>query len=156
MNQTHPTPEEIVNYLHGELSPSRDAAIHAHIAGCAECTQARDDELSLTALLRAHAKAQERDLPQGVVASIRAAVAQRPPSLWERLSAAFRPAVAVPVAIAIAAFLYFGVRSMHGTARASTIDASYFIDCHAMQSAATPLSDDDPLPPALTSDDGSQ
>lgn len=150
MNKLHPTPEEIVDYLHGELSPEQDAAIHAHLATCDECVEIRDAEQSLTEVLRAHAKAQERELPPGVVATIRDAVRYQPPSLWERVSAAFRPAIAVPVALALAAFVYFGFKLAHGPAVASTISASNYVDCHAALSQTTPLSDDDPTPPLLT------
>lgn len=153
MNQLHPTSEEIVDYLHGELSPARDAAIHAHLAGCSECCEVRESELSLTEMLRAYARADERDLPSGVVATIRGRVQYKPPSLWEQLSAAFRPAVAVPIAIAIAAFIYFGFRLAHGPAVASTIDASYYVQSHAALSSTTPLSEDEPLPGALSDDD---
>ena len=66
MNQTHPTPDELVDYLHGELPAPRSAAIAAHVAGCPECADARDAEVSVTQLLRAHARAQERELPPGV------------------------------------------------------------------------------------------
>lgn len=153
MNQLHPTPDEIVDYLHGELPPERDAEIYAHLATCRECAELRDAELSLTEQLRANARAEERELPAGIVATIREAVHARPPSLWERLSTAFRPAIAVPVAIAIAAFFYFGFKAAHGPAAAATIDASYYVDSHAALSTATPLSQDYPVPPTLTSDD---
>lgn len=152
MNQLHPTSDEIVDYLHGEVSPARDAAIHAHLAGCADCAEIRDSELSLTEMLKAYARAEERELPSGVVATIRAKVQYQPPSLWERLSAAFRPAIAVPVAIAIAAFIYFGFRFAHGPAAASTIDASYYVDSHAALTSTTPLSEDQPVPGTLTDD----
>ena len=106
--------------------------------------------------LRAYARADERELPAGVVATIRATVQYQPPSLWERLSAAFRPAVAVPIAIAIAAFIYFGFRLAHGPAVASTIDASYYVESHAALSSTTPLSEDEPIPGALRDDDQSR
>lgn len=152
MNQTHPTPEEIVDYLHGEVPPATDAAIAAHLAGCAECQEIRDNEVSLTELLRAHAKAEERELPPSVVANIWESVAPRSTSIWERLGAAFRPAVAVPVAIAIAAFLYFAFKTAHGPVHAATIDAGYYVNCHAALSAATPLSTDEPAPQDPASD----
>lgn len=152
MNQTHPTPEEIVDYLHGELSPADDAAVAAHIAGCTECTEIRDNEVSLTELLVAHAKAEERELPPSVVAKIWEGVAPRRTSVWERLSAAFRPAVAVPVAIAVAAFIYFSFKTAHGPAHAATIDAGYYVDSHAALSAETPLSPDQPGPQILAGD----
>ena len=152
MNQTHPTPDELVDYLHGELPAPRSAAIAAHIAGCSECADARDAEVSLTQLLRDHARAQERELPPGVVFGIWEKLRNSPPSVWERLSAALRPAIAVPVAIAIAAFLFFSIKVAHGPAHAATIDAGYYVENHAALDAATPLSEDDPIPQALASD----
>jgi anti-sigma factor RsiW len=152
MNQTHPTPEEIVDYLHGELPPTAAAAVAAHLPGCAECQEVRDNEVSLTELLRAHAKAEERELPPSVVAKIWEGVAPRKTSLWEQLGAAFRPALAVPVAIAIAAFLYFSFKTAHGPAHAATIDAGYYVNSYAALSVATPLSPDEPAPQTITSD----
>jgi anti-sigma factor RsiW len=152
MNQTHPTSDELVDYLHGELPAPRSAAIAAHIAGCSECADARAAEVSLTQILRDHALAQERELPSGVVSGIWEQVRNRPPSVWERFSAALRPAFAVPVAIAIAAFLFFSIKVAHGPAHAATIDAGYYVENHAALDAATPLSEDDPIPQALASD----
>jgi anti-sigma factor RsiW len=152
MNQTHPTPDELVDYLHGELPAPRSAAIAAHIAGCSECADARDAEVSLIQLLRDHARAQEREVPPGVVFGIWEKLRNSPPSVWERLSAALRPAIAVPVAIAIAAFLFFSIKVAHGPAHAATIDAGYYVENHATLDAATPLSEDDPIPQALASD----
>jgi anti-sigma factor RsiW len=152
MNQTHPTPDELVDYLHGELPAPRSAAIAAHVAGCPECADARDAEVSVTQLLRAHARAQERELPSRVVSGIWEKLRSRRTSVWERFSAALRPAIAVPVGIAIAAFLFFSIKVAHGPAHAATIDARYYVENHATLDAATPLSEDDPIPQALASD----
>ncbi|MGC2633821.1 MAG: zf-HC2 domain-containing protein [Candidatus Cybelea sp.] len=152
MNQTHPTSDELVDYLHGELPPPRSAAIAAHIAGCSECADARAAEVSLTQLLRDHALEQERELPPGVVSGIWEKLRNRPPSVWERFSAALRPAIAVPVAIAIAAFLFFSIKVAHGPAHAATIDAGYYVENHAALDAGTPLSEDDPIPQTLAND----
>jgi anti-sigma factor RsiW len=151
MNQIHPTPDELVDYLHGELPAARNAAIAAHIAGCPECADARDAEVSLTQLVRAHARAQERELPAGVVFGIREKLRSQP-SVWERLRAALRPAIAVPVAIAIAAFLFFSIKVAHGPAHAATISAGYYVESYATLDAATPLSEDDPIPQTLATD----
>jgi anti-sigma factor RsiW len=152
MSQIHLTPDELVDYLHGELPATRSAAIAAHIAGCPECADARDAEVSLTQILRAHSQAQERELPASVVSGIWEQVRSRPPSVWERLSAALRPAIAVPVAVAIAAFLFFSIKVAHGPAHAATIDAGYYVENHATLDAATPLSQDDPIPQTLAND----
>jgi anti-sigma factor RsiW len=152
MSEMHPTPDELVDYLHEELPAARSAAIAAHVAGCPECADARDAEVSVTQLLRAHARAQERELPPGVVSGIWERLRSRPPSVWERFSAALRPAIAVPVGIAIAAFLFFTVKVAHGPAHAATIDAGYYVESHATLDAATPLSEDDPTPQTLAND----
>jgi hypothetical protein len=68
------------------------------------------------------------------------------------LSAALRPAIAVPVAIAIAAFLFFSIKVAHGPAHAATIDAGYYVENYATLDAATPLSADDPIPQTLAND----
>jgi len=154
MNQTHPTLEQIIDHLHGELPDVQDAAVHGHIADCPSCAQARDTEMQLTDLLRAHARAQERDLPQGVLAGIRSAVERTPaPSFWERLQAAFRPVVLVPVAAALAAVLYFGLSARHSKAVAAPIDASYYVQNHAALAATTPFSEESAMPALLTSND---
>ncbi len=156
MSEMHLTPDELVDYLHGEVPAARSAAIAAHIAGCPECADARDAEASLTKVLRAHAQSQERELPPAVVSRIWEQVRYRPPSVWERLSAALRPAIAVPVAIAVAAFLFFTIQVAHGPALAATINAASYVENHAALDAATPLSEDDPIPQTLANDDSTR
>jgi len=152
MNQTHPTIEQIVDYLHGELSPAEDAAMHAHLAACSECEEHRNAEVALTETLRAHALAAERDLPPGVVASVRARVARpEKPDLWESLRAVFRPVVFVPATAAIAVMLYFGFGVRHAGRGPVAIDASAYVDSHAAMAATTPFSEEPPV--TLTSDD---
>lgn len=154
MNQTHPSPEQIVDYLHGELPDAQDAALHAHLAECAQCSHVRDEEMQLTDLLREHARSAERELPQGVVASIRSEIERSASaSFWERVRAAFRPVVAVPVVAALAAVLYFGMSARHSKAVASSIDASYYVESHAALTATTPFSAESAMPTLLTSND---
>jgi anti-sigma factor RsiW len=151
MNETHLTVEQLVDYLHGELPPQEDAAAHAHLAGCPDCSEARDAEASLSELLRAHARSEERELPAGVVARIWDAVDNaRAPSLWARLFTAMRPAVALPAAVALALALYFARTLPHGTPK---IDAAYYVENHAALTATTPFAQDSPLPVVLTSDE---
>lgn len=152
MNQTHLSTEELADYLHGELLAPREAAVRAHIMSCPTCEQARAQEASLIEALRAHARRAERELPESVIANIRAAVAQQPPTFWDRLRLALRPAVLLPSAAAVALALYFGFTAMHGTARATTIEPAYYIDNHAAMTATAPFSDEAPVPPMLTSE----
>lgn len=151
MNETHPTREQLVDFLHGELPARDDAAVHAHVAACGECAQAHADEAALTGLLRTHAAAEERELPESVVANIRAAVAQKPSAL-ERLRSALRPVILVPAAAAVAVALYIGFVTVRAPVRATTIDAAYYVDSHAALSANAPFSEDAPMPAMLTSD----
>jgi anti-sigma factor RsiW len=151
MNETHPSIEQIVDYLHGELSVADDAAIHAHLASCQSCEERRSDEAEVTDTLRAHARAQERELPPGVVARIRGAI-ERPVPVWERLHAAFRPVVAVPAAVALAVILYLGFGPRH-RAVATPVDAAYYVNDHAALSDVTPFAQDASLPDVLTSND---
>ena len=44
MNQSHLSPDQLVDYTRGELSARDDAAVHAHLAECAECASAHDAE----------------------------------------------------------------------------------------------------------------
>lgn len=153
MNQSHPTPEELVDYLYGELSPPRDAAVHAHLAECLPCAHAYEAESSLTEVLRAHARGQERELPYRVVLAIRDSVANAaPPPAWERIRLALRPVVLIPAAAALAVALYFGV-SGHRSSPATPIGAAYYVNDHAALTATTPFSEDAPVPAMLTSDD---
>jgi anti-sigma factor (TIGR02949 family) len=154
MNETHLTVERLVDYLHGELSPQEDAAVHAHLAECRECSEARDAETSLSELLRAHARTEERELPAGVVARIWDAIDNaRAPSPWQRLLAAMRPAIALPAAAALALALYFARTLPHGMLGTPKIDAAYYVENHAALTATTPFAEDSPLPVVLTSDE---
>ncbi|MBV8343464.1 MAG: zf-HC2 domain-containing protein [Candidatus Eremiobacteraeota bacterium] len=153
MNETHPTPEQLVDYVHGELPAQQDAAVHAHLAGCLPCAQAHEAERSLTELLRAHARSAERELPYRVIAGIREAAAGAPGLTgWERIRSAFRPLVLVPVAAALVVALYLGFGARH-PATVTPINAAYYVDNHAALTATTPFSEDAPVPAMLTSDD---
>jgi anti-sigma factor RsiW len=154
MKQAHPNIEQIVEYLHGELSPAEDAAVHAHLAGCSYCEQRRAEEAALTEALRAHARARERELPLTVVSRIRQRVAQpSAPSPWEAVRAAFRPILVLPVAVAVAAILYFGGQRFHRLGVPPAIDASDYIENHAAMASTTPFADSEPSPILLTSAD---
>ena len=155
MNHTHPSIEQIVDYLHGEAAPAEDAAIHAHLAACSQCEKERIDEVAIADALRAHARASERELPASVVATIRRRVAQPTgPSLGERFAAVFRPIVLFPAAAAVAALLYVGIDVWRDyAAPATTIDATSYVQNHSVMAATAPFGDDTPM---LTSDDATR
>lgn len=152
MNQTHPSIEQIVDYLHGEVAPAEDAAIHAHLATCSQCEEERAQEVAIAEALRAHASAAERELPASIVANIRRQLAQpTSASFGERLAAAFRPIVLFPAAAVAAAMLYVGIDVWRNHATpATTIDASSYVQNHIVMAATAPFADDTPM---LTSDD---
>lgn len=155
MNETHPSIEQIVDYLHSELPPEDDAVVHAHLATCRACDERRAEELRITEVLRAHADAMQRELPASVVAGIRSAVERSGLSLWDRLSAALRPIVLVPATAAIAVALYVGYDALHRSAAPTAIDAGYYVNNHAVMAATAPFGDAAP-PLALTSDNESR
>lgn len=151
----HPTLEELTDYVHGELPPQRDAAIHAHLAGCTACAEAHDTEVRLGEVLREHARSQERELPLGfakrIVDAAIASEAQSPP-WWEPFARALRPAIAVPAVVAIALAVYFAVAGSHqGTVQMATIDAATYMDNHAALSSAMPFSESSTVPAAFAS-----
>jgi len=150
--ESHPTIEELVDYAHGELSAPDDAAVHAHLAECSSCADAHAEEVALTQLLRAHAGAEEREMPVAVAAGVREAIARRPAFGWERLQAALRPALVLPVAAALAVALYFGFNTWRGTGRSTPIDAAYYVDSHAAMAANASFGQEAPAPLTLTSD----
>ena len=148
---THPNQELLIDYLHGELAPGEDAALLLHLDSCAACRASYHDEIELSESLQAYARASERELPAGVRNSIWAAIeaGESAPSWSQRVVAWLNPAVAVPVAAALvlAAFIGYG-SSAH---RATTIDATYYLDDHAAVTSAVPFSEGNTVPAALYS-----
>jgi len=153
MNQTHPTPEQIVDYVYGELPAPQDAAVHAHLAGCSPCAHAYEAEAALTELLRAQARSEERELPYRVIVGVREAVGNAPArAAWERIRSAFRPLVLIPALAALAVALYLGMGARRPAA-VTPIDAAYYVDNHAALTATAPFSEDAPVPAVLTSNE---
>jgi anti-sigma factor RsiW len=155
MNETHPSIEHIVEFLHGELSPAEDAAIHAHLAACPDCDAKRTEELAITETIRAYASAAERELPPGLATRIRSAAAQPQPGAWQRFLAGFRPVVMVPVAAVVAVAIYIGYDALHRASSPTRIQAAYYANTHVAMAANTPFGDAAP-PVTLTSDDATR
>jgi len=156
MNQSHPSLDRLVDYTRGELSPRDDAAIHAHLAQCADCTQAHDGELRLIEALKAHARAEEREFPIGLAEAIYARAADdRPePAWWSRAgwAASLRPLAAVGVAAVLVLALIVSFTIPRGTA--TTIDAGTYLQNHAALASTTPFQDSAVMPVSLTADEG--
>jgi len=147
---SHPSQEQFIDYLHGELASGEDAALLLHLEGCASCRESYQDEARLSEALRGYARVSERELPPGVRASIWSAIesSQREPSWTQRLAGWLRPAVAIPVAAAlvIAAFAGYGSTLHRG---GTTIDAGYYLDDHAALTSAVPFNEGTIVPTAL-------
>ncbi|MDQ2908252.1 MAG: hypothetical protein M3R44_02760 [Candidatus Eremiobacteraeota bacterium] len=143
----HLTGATLIDYLHGELRPQDDAYAHAHLAACDACRFARDAEAQLTDLLRGGAAAEEREFPSLVAATVWQRIREAPPSPFARFGAWFRPAIAVPVAALLLLGGWFASPLGHGTAGGSpSVDALYYFQAHAAQSATSPLSEHSGLP----------
>ena len=135
----HLSTDLLVDFVHGELSPSDDAIAHAHLATCETCRDSYDLETTLSEALRSAAKADEREFPSLVSAAVWDRVRQARPGPFARLAALLRPAFAVPVAAALLVGGYFVSPLAHPAH--PTIDASYYLEAHAAQSSQTPLSE---------------
>ncbi|NNM98928.1 MAG: hypothetical protein HKL91_03905 [Candidatus Eremiobacteraeota bacterium] len=152
----HPTREELIDFQHRALEPGADAAILAHIEGCAPCAAIHDEEARLTDLVRAHARSERFELPLGFAAATLAIARERErPHYIERFLAWWRPAIAVPAAVfvVLAAFLAPVVlpRLYHPT---SQINALHDLRDHAALMATVPFEDSSQAPIVLANDSG--
>jgi predicted anti-sigma-YlaC factor YlaD len=136
----HPTTEILLDYIHGELSPAQDASVYAHLEQCAACRAEYEAEVAMGEMLRANAAREERELPSAVKAEIWKRVREAQPSTLGRLAGWLRPAVAIPVAAAIAVAAYFGTAYV-GPHGAPMIEASYYLQDHADMNSTIPFSD---------------
>ncbi len=133
----HLTPEQLTDFVHGELSPAKDAAAHAHLADCGLCRAYYDTEIALGEALRSAAASEELEFPSTIKAVVWERVRDMPASPLVRLSAWLRPIVAVPVAAALIAGVWFA--APHGSAH--TVDAAYYLEAHAAQTNGSLLSE---------------
>lgn len=138
----HPTIEQLIDYVHGALSPENDAFIYAHIDDCSLCRNEHAAEVALTEMLRNQAVVEERELPPMLKAAIWQAVRDSKPSTLDNLRAWLRPAYAVPVVIALLAGAYFAPAYLHPASNApQSIDAAYYLQDHAAMNGAVPFGD---------------
>lgn len=135
---THLTESQLVDYAHGMLPAQEDARVLSHLHACADCAAALDAEMRIIEALRAHVRETDVELPSTVKAAIWARVREAQPSPLSRFRAFWRPVVALPVAAALAAGIYFGTTQL--TPRpAPAIDASYYLQDAAAVDATMPL-----------------
>jgi anti-sigma factor RsiW len=139
----HYSDDDLVDYLHGEVTDTVDAQIHAHLALCRDCRNRRDAEAGIGDRLRAEALAQERELPALIKAQVWAAIREQQPTPLERIRAFIRPVIAVPLAAAFALLMYLGVPILRSdrTASLPTVAAAYYFEEHAAQGLENPLAD---------------
>lgn len=136
----HLTNDTLLDYVHGELAPADDAAVYSHIEQCEACRSEFDAEVALGEMLRAHAAREERELPPAVKAEIWERVRAGKPSAFARAFGWLRPAVAIPVAAALAIGAYFGTTYL-GPQAPPAIEASYYLQDHAAMNSTIPFSD---------------
>lgn len=137
----HLAPEVLIDYVHGELTPEADAGVHAHLDACPVCRDAYDAEAALGEALRASARAEELDFPSIVAARVWERVRNSRPGPFAGLATLLRPVVAVPLALAVAFGAYYLSPLGHPAAPGRTIHATYYLEQHAGQEAADPLSE---------------
>lgn len=154
MNTEHPSIDTIIDYVHHELAPAQDALLLAHLEQCDECRAAYEAEARVGELLRAHAHATQRELPQGVVATIwdRVETMQSAPSFGERLRAWLRPAIMVPAGIVAAAAVVFALTMNTHHDSGPVIDAAYYLNDHNTMSNTVPFGEGTVLPSGLSGD----
>jgi hypothetical protein len=141
----HLSPEVLIDYIHGELTPEADAGVHVHLAGCPTCRERYDAEVRVGEALRATARAQEVEFPSIVAARTWERVRALRPGPFASLAILLRPVVAVPLVVAIGFGAYFGTPLGRAPTPDRTIDASYYIEQHAGQEASDPLSERGPV-----------
>jgi anti-sigma factor RsiW len=136
---THYDQDLLIDYLHGALEPATDAAVFTHLETCAECRAARDMELAIGDALRTAARSEALELPSMVKARVWEAVRGQKPTLLDRLRSPWGPAIAVPIAAAVALGAYFGTPVLRGGGTPPGIAASYYLDEHNAQATQNPL-----------------
>jgi anti-sigma factor RsiW len=152
VNEMHVSPETIMDYLHRELALEEDASVHTHLSACAACKAEYDAQASLTEVVRAHARLEERDLPPRVVAAVRDRLEhmRATPAWFMQLAAALRPIIAVPVAAALVLAAAIGFTSVRLNAHGPTVTAAYYLDDHAaLASRVLPFAQSSTVPETL-------
>jgi hypothetical protein len=76
----------------------------------------------------------------------------QPVSLLDRVRAAWRPMMALPVAAAIAAIAYLGAPGVHGNGQPAGVAATYLLEEHAALASDNPLADRGLIVPASVID----
>ncbi len=131
--------ETLIDYLHRELAPEADADVFEHLETCAPCRALHDEEASFGEALRSFVASTELELPSMVKARVWDRVRNERPSWVQRLRA-WGPAIAVPVAAAVALAAYLGTPVLRQQHSADTgIAAAFYLDEHNAEAQQNPL-----------------
>jgi predicted anti-sigma-YlaC factor YlaD len=139
----HFTDDDLIDYLHNEVTDAVDVRMHAHLAQCRDCSARYDAEAAVSEMLRASVLAEEREFPALITAQVWAAIRVAEPTFLERVRAFVSPALAVPLVAALALLMYFAVPIMRGDHATSspTVAAAYYFEEHAAAGLENPLAD---------------
>ncbi|GAC1410360.1 MAG: hypothetical protein NVSMB64_19470 [Candidatus Velthaea sp.] len=139
----HYTEDILIDYIHGEVSPAEDVRIHAHLAACDACRITYDAQAAIGDLLRASARAEEREFPSLIKARVWEAVRAEQPAFADRVRALLRPVFVLPAAAALAIAAYLGVPALHtiGAHGTPTVAAAFYLEEHAAEGQQNPLAD---------------
>ena len=140
----HLSNELLIDYLRKELAPEDDALVLAHLEACTACRREHEIEASLGEALRSAALRDELEFPSMIKARVWEAVRNAKPTPVERLMTYFRPALAVPVAAALAIGLFFATPTMRAAMNPQKIDATYYLEAHAALQAQSPFTERGP------------
>lgn len=158
MNQTHPSLDRLVDYTRGELPSRDDAAVHEHLAACAQCARAHDRERHLIDTLKADARAREREMPLGLAHAILARAKDDRSDdrrwSWSGFAGMLAPAAAAAVAAALVVAFIASFVVPRGNANRNAVDASAYIANHAALASTTPFEDGAAVPATLTANEG--
>ena len=133
----HPSTADLIDFIHGELTPAQDAYVHAHLPECAACRTEYDREVRLGETIRAAALAEESAFPTIIAAQIWERTRVEQPARFGFLRSFLRPVLAVPIAAALAAGIYFVSPLTH--ADSPKIEASFYLEQHDEQQTMSPL-----------------
>jgi anti-sigma factor RsiW len=138
MTTRHYDRETLIDYLHGALEPDADAAVFAHLEGCAACDAVHAEEAAFGEALRSAARAEELEFPSLVKARVWDALRHEKPTWLERLRA-WGPKLAVPVAAAIALGAYLGTPVWRQATQPIGVTAAFYLDEHNAASQQNPF-----------------
>jgi len=144
----HLTHDQLIDYIHGALTPADDAVVLAHLEGCAPCSGEYATEVRVSEMLREQAAREEREMPSTIKANVWQVIREAQPSYGARILSWLRPAYLVPAAVVIAAAAYFTPAYLGHHETPVLIDAAYYLQDHAAMNGSLPFGDRSEAAPA--------